>query len=83
MTSQMPRLTAIGLLVLTIATGAAQAAPRNNRAQPSLHVETTNFVSLFRHWFVALFTQRLLPPSSSSTPLQPKEGTILDPNGSH
>jgi hypothetical protein len=75
MTVQTPRLTAIGLLVLTIVTGAAQAAPRTNQVQPSRN-EMTDFVSRLRHWFVALLT-----PTSGPTSIQSNEGSILDPNG--
>ena len=78
MTSQMSRLIAIGLLMLTLATGAAQAAPRNLQVQPSSHVETTSFASRLRHWLVVL-TQQLLPPGAGLL----KEGVILDPNGQH
>src|ERR1700704_3115266 len=83
MTSQMPRLIAIGLLALTIATGAAQAAPRNNQVRPPSHVETASFVSRLRDWVVVLITGRRLPPGSSSTSIQPKEAGVLDPNGLH
>jgi hypothetical protein len=81
MTSQMPRLIAIGLLALTIATGAAQAAPRNNQVRPPS--QTASFVSRLRHWVVVLITERRLPPGSSSTSIQPKEAGVLDPNGLH
>jgi hypothetical protein len=82
MTSQMPRLTAIGLLTLTIATGAAQAAPRDNQRQQSSRVETIHWVSVLRHWLVVA-TQHLVPTGSSVTPILAKEGSQLDPNGLH
>jgi len=81
MSSYSPRLTAVGLLVLTLVAGAAQAAPppRNQVRPLPRAAESADFVTVVRDW---LFSLLAVHPGHSGKPsVQPKEGPILDPNG--
>lgn len=80
MNSHMPRFIAIGLLMLTLMTGIAQAAPQRAPVRPSSSAESVDLVALVRDWLVSLFTPRSLAPEPTPTSYA-KESGVLDPNG--
>lgn len=83
MVSHKLRLTAVGLLLFTLAS-AAQAAPVVlSLPRPAPRVEADDFVTLVRDWIVSLLAPRPEASDPASDPAQPKEGSQLDPDGNH
>jgi hypothetical protein len=82
MSSHMPRLTAIGLLMVTLMTGVAQAAPRRApSSRPSSPAESVDVIALVRDWLVSLFASHPPAAEPNPAPINAKEGGVLDPNG--
>lgn len=81
MSSHMSRLTAVGLLMVTLMTGAAQAAPRRAPDRPSSPAESVDLIARVRDWLVSLFVSRALPAEPAPTSIDAKEAGVLDPNG--
>jgi hypothetical protein len=68
------------LLMLTLMTGIAQAAPRRASVRPSPSAESVDLVALVRDWLVSLFAPRSLAAEPAPTSYA-KEAGMLDPNG--
>jgi hypothetical protein len=74
------RRTALALLLTLLATGAAQALPRESRVTPALPEAGSLFAPLWS-WLTELFAPAGLAGESRLTAVWGKEGAEMDPNG--
>jgi hypothetical protein len=84
MSSFTTRLTAVGLLAFTLVAGAAKAAPPPTNQERALpQAESADFMAAVRKWILSLVVFHPFPSRLGQPSVQPKEGSSLDPNGSH
>lgn len=81
MSSHTLRLTAVGLLLLILVTGVAQAAPQRAPVRPASSAESVDLIDLVRDWLVSLFASRSHAPQPAPVSTPDKEAGVLDPNG--
>jgi hypothetical protein len=81
-----PRVIVVGVLLSALASSTLHALPVVPQTRPQGRTEITEIAAAAWEWLSALFAPRLPttpkePPASNSG--QPKEGSIMDPDGGH
>jgi hypothetical protein len=76
------RITAVGVLLLALASSTVQALPTIPQARAQRH-ESADLMTAAWDWLVSLLTPHLPTGPSSSTGSGQKEGSQLDPDGQH
>ena len=88
--SHITRITAVGLVVGALASGAVQALPLVPPTSPPQRAEARDLLTLAADWLASLLSGSHGPSGHgtaghvhSAFTGQEKEGTVLDPNGHH